>query len=50
DPGPRPPMDVLSAECPSTMPAPVTVGRAEEILAGVLDDLGAARHRPFSRG
>jgi hypothetical protein len=24
--------------------------RAEEILTGVLDDLGAARHRPFSRG
>ncbi|MEA2318997.1 MAG: hypothetical protein QOD44_3186 [Solirubrobacteraceae bacterium] len=50
DPGPRPPMDVQPAECPSTMPAPVTVGRAEEILTGVLDDLGAARHRPFSRG
>jgi hypothetical protein len=24
--------------------------RAEAILTGVLDDLGAARHRPFSRG
>jgi hypothetical protein len=24
--------------------------RAEQILTGVLDDLGAARHRPFSRG
>jgi hypothetical protein len=24
--------------------------RAEAILVGVLDDLGAARHRPFSRG
>ena len=27
-----------------------TPARAEQILAGVLDDLGAARHRPFSRG
>ena len=25
-------------------------GRAAAVLAGVLDDLGAARHRPFSRG
>jgi hypothetical protein len=32
------------------MPAPLSAGRAEEILVGVLDDLGAARHRPFSRG
>jgi hypothetical protein len=32
------------------MPAPLEAGRAEEILTGVLDDLGAARHRPFSRG
>jgi hypothetical protein len=31
-------------------PAPLDAGRAEEILTGVLDDLGAARHRPFSRG
>jgi hypothetical protein len=31
-------------------PAPLDAGRAEEILVGVLDDLGAARHRPFSRG
>jgi hypothetical protein len=23
---------------------------AEAVLAGVLDDLGAAHHRPFSRG
>jgi len=33
-----------------TTPAPLSAGRAEEILVGVLDDLGAARHRPFSRG
>jgi hypothetical protein len=31
-------------------PASLDAGRAEAILAGVLDDLGAARHRPFSRG
>jgi hypothetical protein len=39
-------------EAPSltTEPAPLHAGRAEEILVGVLDDLGAARHRPFSRG
>jgi hypothetical protein len=34
----------------SDEPAPLDAGRAEEILVGVLDDLGAARHRPFSRG
>jgi len=31
-------------------PGPLDAGRAEAILAGVLDDLGAAHHRPFSRG
>jgi hypothetical protein len=31
-------------------PGPLDAGRAEAILAGVLDDLGSARHRPFSRG
>jgi len=31
-------------------PASLDAGRAEAILVGVLDDLGAARHRPFSRG
>ena len=31
-------------------PASLDAGRAQAILAGVLDDLGAARHRPFSRG
>jgi hypothetical protein len=25
-------------------------GRTEAVLNGVLDDLGAAHHRPFSRG
>jgi hypothetical protein len=31
-------------------PGPLDAGRAEAILAGVLDDLGSAHHRPFSRG
>jgi hypothetical protein len=35
---------------PDAAPAPLDADRAEAILAGVLDDLGAARHRPFSRG
>jgi hypothetical protein len=35
---------------PERTPASLDARRAEEILSGVLDDLGAARHRPFSRG
>jgi hypothetical protein len=44
---------------PAPEPAPAAIergrddldpARAEAILTGVLDDLGAARHRPFSRG
>jgi hypothetical protein len=34
---------------PEPRPAPLDVERAEAILTGVLDDLGAAHHRPFSR-
>jgi hypothetical protein len=34
---------------PEPQPAPLDVERAEAILTGVLDDLGAAHHRPFSR-
>ena len=30
--------------------APLDAARAEAVLTAVLDDLGAARHRPFSRG
>ena len=30
-------------------PAPLDAERAEAILTGVLDDLGSAHHRPFSR-
>jgi hypothetical protein len=51
-PEPAPPV-------PTAAPAPAAsergrdaldTERAEAILTGVLDDLGAARHRPFSRG
>ena len=34
----------------TTEPGPLDAGRAEAILVGVLDDLGSAHHRPFSRG
>jgi len=40
EPDPEP----LAAE-----PAPLDAERAEAILTGVLDDLGSAHHRPFSR-
>jgi hypothetical protein len=43
-PGPQ------AASVPEMAPAALDATRAEEILSGVLDDLGAARHRPFSRG
>jgi hypothetical protein len=48
EPSPEP-----SAPAPTPAAAPaggLDAGRAEAILVGVLDDLGAARHRPFSRG
>jgi hypothetical protein len=34
---------------PARQPAPLDAERAEAILTGVLDDLGSAHHRPFSR-
>jgi hypothetical protein len=34
---------------PEPGPAPLDAERAEAILTGVLDDLGSAHHRPFSR-
>jgi hypothetical protein len=34
---------------PEPEPAPLDAERAEAILTGVLDDLGSAHHRPFSR-
>jgi hypothetical protein len=41
----------LAAEAEPTEPAPAPLDaeRAEAILTGVLDDLGSAHHRPFSR-
>jgi len=54
EPQPEPERETAAPE-----PAPAAIergrddldpARAEQILTGVLDDLGAARHRPFSRG
>jgi hypothetical protein len=45
DPEPAP-----EAGPPEAQGEPIDAGRAEAILSGVLDDLGAAHHRPFSRG
>ena len=52
DPAPAPPPEPRAeAEPTAAEPGvPIDAGRAEAILVGVLDDLGAARHRPFSRG
>jgi hypothetical protein len=36
-------------EAAEPAPAPLDAERAEAILTGVLDDLGSAHHRPFSR-
>jgi hypothetical protein len=43
---PEPDAVPVAAEPP---PAPLDAERAEAILTGVLDDLGSAHHRPFSR-
>jgi hypothetical protein len=42
----EPDPELLAAE---PQPAPLDAERAEAILTGVLDDLGSAHHRPFSR-
>lgn len=54
---PRPPAPGPEPTPPDPDPAPTVAQperldgeRTAEILAGVLDDLGAAHHRPFSRG
>ena len=39
----------VASEPEPTVPAPLDAERAEAILTGVLDDLGSAHHRPFSR-
>jgi hypothetical protein len=43
------PVAVEPAPEPEPAPAVLDVERAEAILTGVLDDLGSAHHRPFSR-
>jgi hypothetical protein len=45
---PRPEPVAVESE-PDPQPAPLDAERAEAILTGVLDDLGSAHHRPFSR-
>jgi len=51
DPDPEPePLVAAEPEAePEPGPAPLDAARAEAILTGVLDDLGSAHHRPFSR-
>jgi hypothetical protein len=39
-----------AAEPASESPAGIGEQRAREVLEGVLDNLGSAHHRPFSRG
>lgn len=49
-PAPDPGPPALGPEPPPPAPGPApTPQRASEILADVLDELGAAHHRPFSR-
>jgi hypothetical protein len=48
EPEPEPLAAEPEAE-PEPRPAPLDAERAEAILTGVLDDLGSAHHRPFSR-
>jgi hypothetical protein len=43
------PVAVEPEPVPAEPPAPLDAERAEAILTGVLDDLGSAHHRPFSR-
>jgi hypothetical protein len=43
------PVAVVVEPEPEPQPAALDVERAEAILTGVLDDLGSAHHRPFSR-
>jgi hypothetical protein len=48
EPAPEPEPEPVAVE-PEPAPAVLDVERAEAILTGVLDDLGSAHHRPFSR-
>lgn len=45
---PEPVATTVTDPLPAVVP-PLDAARTEEILNGVLDDLGAAHHRPFSR-
>jgi hypothetical protein len=52
EPGPKPAPELIAAAPPPPPPPPepaFDVARAETILDRVLNDLGAAHHRPFSR-
>ena len=49
-PTPAPAPEVLPAAASSASSAPVDNGTIVGILTGVLDELGSAHHRPFSRG
>ena len=54
-PAPEPPAaeaapEPESAPEPEPAPEPLDDAQVEAVLVGVLDDLGAAHHRPFSRG
>ena len=49
DPAPDPAPEPLPDPAPQPPAARLDPGRATAILTGVLDELGAARHRPFSR-
>jgi hypothetical protein len=50
EPTPDPTAAVEPAEPPAPHPPSLDDDRVLAILTGVLDDLGSARHRPFSRG
>ena len=50
-PAPQPLASTSTDDAPApTPPAPVDEGTIVGILTGVLDELGSAHHRPFSRG
>lgn len=49
-PRPRPPEPEPAAAAETTAPAPLDPERAQALLEAVLDNLGSAHHRPFSRG
>jgi hypothetical protein len=52
EPEPEPVVEAVAEPEPEPEPRAETLddGQVEAVLVGVLDDLGAAHHRPFSRG